>query len=102
MLGYKGHECFLSPLQLGVRLTYTGGGKKTLQQKEAFGVLFCKGDLQISQSIQCRDCSLLCPGLAELISSSPEEIVLFLQPTASPGCSMWETSSTNSTLYPTV
>lgn len=34
MLEYKGHECFLSPLQPGVRLTCTGGGKKSLQQQE--------------------------------------------------------------------
>lgn len=34
MLGYKGHECLLSPLQLGVRQTYTGVSKKSLQQKK--------------------------------------------------------------------
>lgn len=80
MLGYKGHKCFLSPLRLGVRLTYTGGGKKSLQQKK----LFLEGDLQISQSLLRGVYSLLCPALAELISSSGEELVLLLHSTLSP------------------
>lgn len=37
MLGSKGHKCFLSPLQVGTRLTYTGGSNKSLQQKELLG-----------------------------------------------------------------
>lgn len=88
MLGYKGHKCFLSPLRLGVRLTYTGGGKKSLQQKK----LFLEGDLQISQSLLRGVYSLLCPALAELVSSSGEELVLFLRSTDSLHCSVWETS----------
>lgn len=37
MLGYEGHKCFLSPLQLAVRLTFTGSGNKSLQQREFLG-----------------------------------------------------------------
>ena len=45
--------------------------------------------------------AFLCPGLAELISSSEEEeTVLFLPPTVSPHCSVWETSGTSGALYP--
>lgn len=56
MLGYKGHKCFLSPLRLGVRLTYTGGSNKSLQPKGAFGVFFLRES--------CRPVSPFCVGSA--------------------------------------
>lgn len=56
MLGNKGHECFLSPLQLGVRLKYAGGGEKSFQQK-ALLACFSWG----SQSVQHRSHHRFCP-----------------------------------------
>lgn len=53
MLGYKGHKCFLSPLQLAVRLTYPGGGSKSAT-KGAFRVFFLRET--------CRPVSPFCVG----------------------------------------
>lgn len=47
--------------------------------------MFLEGDLQTSQAFLRGVCSFLCPALAELISSSAEELVLFLH-SMSPLC----------------
>lgn len=71
-----------------------------LCSKRSFWCVFLEEDLQTSQSFLPRGCSLFCLSLAELISSSEEEIVPFLHPTVSLHCSVWETSGTNGVLYP--
>lgn len=64
MLGCKGHECFLSPLQPGVSLAYSGGDKKSLQPKE---LLVCFVS-PLGQSAHAAErLQPFCLGLAELI-----------------------------------